>query len=71
MTFKCRNDINSEKIVSIDSTIIDIDPNNYRRISLLSIFNRIFERLMYKRLRRNPIEDGAISGFSGQKSVPE
>ena len=21
-------------------------------------------------LRRNPIEDGAISGFSGQKSVP-
>ena len=24
-----------------------------------------------KVLRRNPIEDGAISGFSGQKSVPE
>ena len=23
------------------------------------------------KLRRNPIEDGAISGFSGQKSVPE
>ena len=22
-------------------------------------------------LRRNPIEDGAISGFSGQKSIPE
>ena len=22
-------------------------------------------------LRRNPIEDGAISGLSGQKSVPE
>ena len=22
-------------------------------------------------LRRNPIEDGAISGFSGQNSVPE
>ena len=22
-------------------------------------------------LRRNPIEDGAISGFSGQKSVPK
>ena len=22
-------------------------------------------------LRRNPIEDGAISGFKGQKSVPE
>ena len=24
-----------------------------------------------KILRQNPIEDGAISGFSGQKSVPE
>ena len=24
-----------------------------------------------KELRRNPIADGAISGFSGQKSVPE
>ena len=24
-----------------------------------------------KMLRRNLIEDGAISGFSGQKSVPE
>ena len=22
-------------------------------------------------LRRNPIQDGAISGFSGQNSVPE
>ena len=26
---------------------------------------------LFKDLRRNPIEDGAISGFSGQKSVPE
>ena len=28
----------------------DTDPNNYRLISLLSIFNRIFEKLIYKRL---------------------
>ena len=27
--------------------------------------------LSLKDLRRNPIEDGAISGFSGQKSVLE
>ena len=27
------------------------DPNNYRPISLLSIFNRIFEKLVYKRLK--------------------
>ena len=29
----------------------ETDPNNYRPISLLSIFNRIFEKLMYKRLK--------------------
>ena len=28
-------------------------------------------QMQLQRLRRNPIEDGAISGFSGQKSVPE
>ena len=28
----------------------DNDPGNYRPISLLSIFNRIFEKLMYRRL---------------------
>ena len=32
----------------------------------------MFPRLIYfKKLRRNPIEDGAISGFGGQKSVSE
>ena len=30
---------------------------------------RELRRLVF--LRRNPIVDGAISGFSGQKSVPE
>ena len=29
----------------------ETDPNNYRPISLLSVFNRIFEKLMYKRLK--------------------
>ena len=28
-------------------------------------------KMTVKYLRRNPIEDGTISGFSGQKSVPE
>ena len=29
----------------------ETDPNNYRPISLLSVLNRIFEKLMYKRLK--------------------
>ena len=39
------------KVVPVFKSGEDIDPNNYRPISLLSIFNRIFERLMYKRLK--------------------
>ena len=35
-----------------------------------SNFNSILKSIK-KLLRRNPIEDGAISGFSGQNSVPE
>ena len=29
----------------------ETDPNNYRPISLLSCFNRIFEKLVFKRLK--------------------
>ena len=29
----------------------EMDPNNYRPISLLSCFNRIFEKLVFKRLK--------------------
>ena len=29
----------------------ELDPNNYRPISLLSLFNRVFEKLMYNRLK--------------------
>ena len=39
------------KVVLVFKSGEDTDPNNYRPISLLSIFNRIFERLMYKRLK--------------------
>ena len=39
------------KVVPVFKNGDDTDPNNYRPISLLSIFNRIFERLMYKRLK--------------------
>ena len=38
------------KIVPVFKTDDETDPNNYRPISLLSNFNRIFERLMYTRI---------------------
>ena len=45
----------------------ETDPNNYRPISLLSVFNRIFENLMYKRLKsfinRNDIFFTSQYGF--------
>ena len=37
--------------------------------TLLKVMRTII--IVHITLRRNPIEDGAISGFSGQKSVPE
>ena len=39
------------KVVQIYNTNDETDPGNYRPISILSIFNRIFEKLMYKRLQ--------------------
>ena len=39
------------KITAIFKTEDETDPNNYRPISLLSNFNRIFEKLMYKRMK--------------------
>ena len=40
------------KIVPVFKNEDDTDPNNYRPISLLSIFNRIFEKLIYNGLKR-------------------
>jgi len=39
------------KVVPVSKSDEDTDPNNYRPISLLSIFNRILEGLMYKHLK--------------------
>ena len=38
------------KIIPIFKADDETEPNNYRPISLLSNFNRIFEKLMYKRI---------------------
>ena len=39
------------KVVPVFNNDDDTEPGNYRPISLLSIFNRIFEKLMYHRLK--------------------
>ena len=39
------------KVIPIYKGDDETDPGNYRPISLLSVFNRIFEKLMYKRLK--------------------
>ena len=39
------------KVVPVYKNDDATDPNNHRPISLLSIFNRIFEKLVYKRLK--------------------
>ena len=35
------------KVVPVFKSEDEWDPNNYRPISLLSLFNRVFEKLMY------------------------
>ena len=39
------------KVIPIFKADDELDPNNYRPISLLSCFNRIFEKLMQKRMK--------------------
>ena len=38
------------KVIPIFKSDDNKDPNNYRPLSLLSCFNRIFEKLVYKRM---------------------
>ena len=44
------NKLKIAKIIPIYKSGDETDPNNYRPISLLSSFNKIFEKIMYKRL---------------------
>ena len=45
-----RSKLKIAKIVPVFKSGDETDPDNYRPISLLSIFNRIFEKVMYSRL---------------------
>jgi len=48
------------KVIRIFKADDDSDPNNYRPISLLSIFNRIFEKLMYTRMNSFIDKEGVL-----------
>ena len=39
------------KVIPVYKSDDETEPGNYRPISLLSVFNRLFEKLMYHRLR--------------------
>ena len=39
------------KVVPVFKNEDELDPNNYRPILLLSLFNRVFKQLMYNRLK--------------------
>ena len=46
-----RPSLKHAKIIPVFKNEDESDPNNYRPISLLSVFNRIFEKITYKRLK--------------------
>lgn len=61
------------KVIPIYKSDDESDPNNYRPISLLSVFNRIFEKLMYNRLinfvEKLGLLDNAQYGFRSGSST--
>ena len=40
-----------------------LDPNSYRGITLLSVFNKVFEILVWRRLEAWWVRSGAVSGL--------
>ena len=61
------------KVIPLYKSNDESDPSNYRPISLLSIFNRIFEKMMYYRLKsyleRYNIVDNSQYGFRERRST--
>ena len=56
------------KIVAVFKSDEPTDPNNYIPISLLSVYNRIFEKLMYARI--SFIENNAIRNMDFANYTP-
>ena len=67
--------LKTSKITPIFKAGEDNDPNNYRPISILSVFNRIFEKLMYNRLiqfiEHNKLLNNAQYGFQTGHSTTQ
>ena len=58
-TGKFPSKLKHAKIIPVYKGDDETDPSNYRPISLLSVFNRIFEKIMYNRLK-SYIEDNEL-----------
>ena len=61
------------KIIPVFKSMDETDPSNYRPISLLSVFNRIFGKVMYNRLKSflekyNPLFENQY-GFRERRST--
>ena len=59
--------LKNSKITAIFKSEYETDPTNYRPIFLLSVFNRIFEKLVYKRL----IEYGFRSRHATEHAIQD
>ena len=47
----CPSKLKEAKVIPVYKSDDETEPGNYRPISLLSVFNRLFEKLMYHRLK--------------------
>ena len=45
--------------------LCNVDPNNYRGITLLSTFNKVFEILLWNRMKKWWVDEGVISELQG------
>ena len=61
------------KVIPVYKSDDETEPDNYRPISLLSVFNRLFEKLMYHRLKsfldNNNVLSKAQCGFREKHST--
>ena len=61
------------KVIPVYKGDDESDPSNYRPITLLSVFNRIFEKTMFRRLKsfleKNDILHDSQHGFRGKRST--